>query len=595
MVLPSENNPPPFPGTVFNFPLAIDSNTATNFFKKAEYLGFLFRTWWDYREIPDGLQSRKTHVYLISTNDGTEFEMLINSHDFQDADDTNSTGYKKMIQHANAIAMVPFVFRQWLKRFALNGRGAGSRAGASPTLRTMNVNTGYTDHLFESGDIEELFLHEGCHGAVDLMFKYDARWLKAQHDDNRFISKYAEENPEREDLAETMPAWIYARKHLDILKNDSDAHIDISAVTDAKVINVVKSIPNRLRFLENNFVGYLDGSIYKLKSQRFKLKPATKSDSCFTPDYSWKWGPSISLKNCEISNFDQLFQLTEDGELKNIETFKKYKETCANGFCHDELCVGQWGSCVDTRYSANMYKCIQNGDVADPQNDQVFDVLIGRGKFEGKFGFKVRGCDDWKDVCLGTDHGLIGYRNCDNDSPSIWFQVEFEGVHELKSRRFKLKPASKNEMCFTPDYSWKWGPSISLQKCNARNLDQFFQLTEDGELKNVETFEAYKDLCANGFCHDELCVGQWESCVGARYSANMYQCIQNGDVTNAQKDQVFNVLVGRGKFEGKFGFKVKGCDDWKDVCLGTDHGLIGYRDCQENSPSIWFQVELEKI
>ena len=54
-----------------------------------------------------------------------------------------------------------------------------------------------------------------------------------------------------------MPAWMFVRKHVQILQN---AEIDVTGITDPKILTVVETMPNRLKFFEKNFVQHLEGN-----------------------------------------------------------------------------------------------------------------------------------------------------------------------------------------------------------------------------------------------------------------------------------------------------------------------------------------------
>ena len=117
------------------------------------------------------LQSFELAWYYVTTTDGTFFEILVNPDDWSDAGTLNSEGYNEMMRHAQALSRIPYVFRKWLKWLILNGYGKGSRAGANSDFKAISANAGYTDPLFERGTMEEFFVHEGCHGQVDPMYR----------------------------------------------------------------------------------------------------------------------------------------------------------------------------------------------------------------------------------------------------------------------------------------------------------------------------------------------------------------------------------------------------------------------------------------
>ena len=71
-----------------------------------------------------------------------------------------------------------------------------------------------------------------------------AEWNNAKKKDKEYISKYAKEYPEREDVAESILPWIAVHYRLDRVSKE---HVE----------KVLKAIPNRLKFFdEQNFDMY---------------------------------------------------------------------------------------------------------------------------------------------------------------------------------------------------------------------------------------------------------------------------------------------------------------------------------------------------
>lgn len=59
--------------------------------------------------------------------------------------------------------------------------------------------------------LEETLIHEASHTSLDGRIKNTPEWLAAQEADNKFISQYAMDYPNREDIAETFVAWFATR------------------------------------------------------------------------------------------------------------------------------------------------------------------------------------------------------------------------------------------------------------------------------------------------------------------------------------------------------------------------------------------------
>jgi len=78
--------------------------------------------------------------------------------------------------------------------------------------RSILIHAGQAEKLARSGTLEEVILHEACHTSLDGDHAKSAGWAAARGKDPGFISRYAMENPQREDVAETFPCW-YAVRH----------------------------------------------------------------------------------------------------------------------------------------------------------------------------------------------------------------------------------------------------------------------------------------------------------------------------------------------------------------------------------------------
>ena len=59
------------------------------------------------------------------------------------------------------------------------------------------------DELISTHDLEEIVFHESVHASYQFMYQNDQSWLDAQVQDPTFVTEYAQNNPQREDLAES--------------------------------------------------------------------------------------------------------------------------------------------------------------------------------------------------------------------------------------------------------------------------------------------------------------------------------------------------------------------------------------------------------
>ena len=89
----------------------------------------------------------------------------------------------------------------------------------------------------QPGVIEEIFVHEATHLTLDRVHRYSPGWRAAQAADGVFISEYARDNPDIEDVAESFLAWFAVRYQPERL-------------TTTEIISILRTIPNRLIYFD---------------------------------------------------------------------------------------------------------------------------------------------------------------------------------------------------------------------------------------------------------------------------------------------------------------------------------------------------------
>tara|TARA_Y100000994_G_scaffold223031_1_gene203666 strand:- start:259 stop:900 length:642 start_codon:yes stop_codon:yes gene_type:complete len=100
------------------------------------------------------------------------------------------------------------------------------------------IHTGWGRQQYaDQGFLEELFLHEGAHTSLDSRHARDPDWRAAQQADGNFLSIYARDYPEQEDVAESIGPWLAVRFFRDRI--DSTLAEQIEA-----------TIPNRLHYFD---------------------------------------------------------------------------------------------------------------------------------------------------------------------------------------------------------------------------------------------------------------------------------------------------------------------------------------------------------
>lgn len=136
---------------------------------------------------------------------------------------------------AKAIGKLPTIMRRKLDHVVIlvgDETAFAEDLGHFFVLYTENIETRIENH-----DLEETVFHESVHATLDSKYGQSAEWQSAQKADGAFVTKYAANNPQKEDMAESaLFAWA-------TLRHPKRLPIDIEKY-------VTKTMPNRLEFFE---------------------------------------------------------------------------------------------------------------------------------------------------------------------------------------------------------------------------------------------------------------------------------------------------------------------------------------------------------
>ena len=99
------------------------------------------------------------------------------------------------------------------------------------------IHTGQGAEYLRDGFIEEVLFHEAAHVSLDVDHAGAAGWLEAQEADGEFISTYARDNPDREDIAESVLPYFAVRFQPGRLTAEQRAMIEAT-------------IPNRIEYFD---------------------------------------------------------------------------------------------------------------------------------------------------------------------------------------------------------------------------------------------------------------------------------------------------------------------------------------------------------
>ena len=111
------------------------------------------------------------------------------------------------------------------------------RSGSDQTGIKMNGLEAIPGIASDESILEETFIHEAAHTSLDGIYSNDLDWKNAQKIDCQFISTYALENPNREDIAESYLSYFAVRY--------------ASRRISKKMINIIhNTIPERIKYFD---------------------------------------------------------------------------------------------------------------------------------------------------------------------------------------------------------------------------------------------------------------------------------------------------------------------------------------------------------
>ncbi len=171
-------------------------------------------------------------LFEAKFSDGTQIEVQVNN-EFE-----NKTYAEKVaLTYLESIGRLPELFRKDVETVWIH-KGNESFGGGNNNI-LIHHDRGLEREKY--GLLEEIFLHEAAHTSLDSDHSLSNGWINAQKADNgNFISDYAKEYPQREDVAETFPLCFALKYKSDRLDNGIIQRIE-------------KAIPNRIKYCNNVF------------------------------------------------------------------------------------------------------------------------------------------------------------------------------------------------------------------------------------------------------------------------------------------------------------------------------------------------------
>ena len=189
--------------------------------------------------------------------------------------------------YGRAIGQLPKLLRIDVKTVWIH-KGNEAFGGGNDNLLIYTDVDGYYDDV-----LEETLFHEACHTSLDSRV-YGDSWSNAQTLDNQFISNYARDYPEREDVAESCALYYAVKFRPDRLSKS--------------VANLVREIiPNRMVVFDS-----------------LGMNPVSKTDR--PPSYQASARQlTLPVVKVQDKNYEVILQLTDPENL--IFTLKSALET----------------------------------------------------------------------------------------------------------------------------------------------------------------------------------------------------------------------------------------------------------------------------
>ena len=212
---------PPFGGTVWITPNILNPSDPTSL-RSVTYAGRETRDFWD------GQRWTTINAYLFDVQyAGRQLEFQVHP-EFG----SRAAARQEVDTYAPALGRLPAVFLSRAREVEIGA--SNDFAGAAGIF---HIHTGDGKDLINNGFLEEVLIHEGGHVSLDLAHENSAGWRAAQEADGVFISDYARDFPDREDIAESILPYFAVRYKPERL-------------SEAERAAFLTTIPNRLIYFD---------------------------------------------------------------------------------------------------------------------------------------------------------------------------------------------------------------------------------------------------------------------------------------------------------------------------------------------------------
>ena len=200
-----EMSDPPFYGTMWELPDLITSSDYT-VYSTSTYQGIETRLFYD-KSILDFI-NYPAHVYKVNFGDGLSVDFEIY---------TEFTQEEALVIKQNYAPLIGQLGKELRKNiksieFLKGDYTASAQITNDLSYSNITIHIDWLNNIVKTrsdGDrTEELFIHEAAHLSIDPYIYGQRGWNDAVYLDGNYLSTYAKDNPESEDIAETFQAYI---------------------------------------------------------------------------------------------------------------------------------------------------------------------------------------------------------------------------------------------------------------------------------------------------------------------------------------------------------------------------------------------------
>lgn len=169
-----------------------------------------------------------THVVDMYFTDGTEVQLIM-------APEVGDEAAAKAMaaNFEGPLGALPTTMRLGVPAIKVYGHDSGP--SSEPDGGWFSMGAQQVQDRLDDNDLHETVFHESVHMSLDAVYVGSQAWTAAQAADGQFLTEYAAEFPQREDLAESALFAYTLVQHPDRLGEAADV--------------VVAVVPNRLAFL----------------------------------------------------------------------------------------------------------------------------------------------------------------------------------------------------------------------------------------------------------------------------------------------------------------------------------------------------------